>query len=151
LILVDEPRWPARGRLWSHLVSDVSYAELHAFAERHHLTFGPDPSTHSHNTLGGMLGNNSCGIHSVMAGETVQNVHELDVLTYDGERMTLGPTDDVAYATLLRRGGRAGEIHRELRALRDRHAPEIRRRFPDIPRRVSGYDHHRRRHDCGGR
>jgi len=114
--------------------------DLRNAAERHHLTFGPDPSTHSHNTLGGMLGNNSCGIHSVMAGETVQNVHELDVLTYDGERMTLGPTDDLAYATILRRGGRAAEIHRALRALRDRHAPEIRRKFPDIPRRVSGYN-----------
>ena len=33
MILVDEPVWPARGRLWSHLVSDVSYAELHVFAE----------------------------------------------------------------------------------------------------------------------
>jgi len=54
--------------------------------------------------------------------------------------MTLGPTDDLAYATILRRGGRAAEIHRALRALRDRHAPEIRRKFPDIPRRVSGYN-----------
>ncbi|MFI7541383.1 DUF4031 domain-containing protein [Actinoplanes sp. NPDC049599] len=33
MILVDEPHWPGRGRLWSHLVSDLSYAELHAFAE----------------------------------------------------------------------------------------------------------------------
>ncbi|HEY3276187.1 MAG TPA: FAD-binding protein [Syntrophorhabdaceae bacterium] len=38
--------------------------------EEHHLAFGPDPSPHSHNTLGGMIGNNSCGIHSAMAGET---------------------------------------------------------------------------------
>jgi len=61
-------------------------------AERHHLTFGPDPSTHNHNTLGGMIGNNSCGTHSVMAGKTEENVIELDVLTYDGLRMRVGPT-----------------------------------------------------------
>jgi FAD/FMN-containing dehydrogenase/Fe-S oxidoreductase len=114
--------------------------DLRDAAEKHHLTFGPDPSTHNHNTLGGMLGNNSCGIHSVMAGETVENTHELDVLTYDGERMTLGPTDDRGYAAMLARGGRAAQIHRDLRALRNRHAAQIRRAFPDIPRRVSGYN-----------
>src|SRR5579871_137303 len=55
-------------------------------AEMHGLTFGPDPSTHDHNTLGGMIGNNSCGVHSVMAGRTSDNVEELDILTYDGRR-----------------------------------------------------------------
>ncbi|MEH6665926.1 MAG: FAD-binding oxidoreductase, partial [Brevundimonas sp.] len=63
-------------------------------AEAHHLTFGPDPATHTHNSLGGMIGNNSGGIHSVMAGLTVDNVEALDILTYDGERMTVGPTDE---------------------------------------------------------
>ncbi len=61
-------------------------------AERHHLTFGPDPATHNHNTLGGMIGNNSCGAHSVMAGKTEDNVLELDILTYDGLRMRVGAT-----------------------------------------------------------
>ncbi|HTJ53957.1 MAG TPA: FAD-binding oxidoreductase, partial [Nitrosospira sp.] len=56
-------------------------------AEKHHLTFAPDPSTHTHNTLGGMIGNNSCGVHSVMGGKTVENVIELDVLLYDGTRL----------------------------------------------------------------
>ena len=50
------------------------------------LTFGPDPATHNHCTLGGMIGNNSCGTHSVMAGKTVDNIHELRILTYDGSR-----------------------------------------------------------------
>src|SRR5215831_10414255 len=54
------------------------------------LTFGPDPATHSHCTLGGMLGNNSCGVHSVMAQfygpgpRTSENVEALDIVTYDG-------------------------------------------------------------------
>src|SRR5262249_12262036 len=49
--------------------------DLRAAAEQHHLTFGPDPTTHERCTLGGMLGNNSCGVHSVMAGKTVDNTH----------------------------------------------------------------------------
>src|SRR5215831_6659207 len=108
--------------------------DLRNAAERHHLTFGPDPSTHDHNTLGGMIGNNSCGVHSMMAGETVHNVIELDVLTYDGARMTLGAVDDDRMREILAGGGRKAEIHAALRDLRDRHAAEIRRRYPKIPR-----------------
>lgn len=67
---------------------------LRSAAERHGLTFGPDPATHDHNTLGGMIGNNSCGVHSVQAGRTSDNVEALDILTYDGVRLELGPTGD---------------------------------------------------------
>src|SRR5581483_4861465 len=114
--------------------------DLRDAAEKHHLTFGPDPSTHTHCTLGGMIGNNSCGVHSVMAGNTADNVLALDVLTYDGLRMRVGKTSDDEVAAIVRAGGRRGEIYARLRALRDRWASEIRSRFPDIPRRVSGYD-----------
>ena len=62
---------------------------LREAAEAHGLTFAPDPATHSRCTLGGMIGNNSCGPHSVMAGKTVENVSRLEVLTYDGERFQL--------------------------------------------------------------
>src|ERR1700722_10954724 len=58
--------------------------DLRAEAEKSHLTFAPDPSTHNHCTLGGMIGNNSCGVHSVMAGKTAENIEELEVVTYDG-------------------------------------------------------------------
>jgi len=109
-------------------------------AERHHLTFGPDPSTHNHNTLGGMIGNNSCGTHSVMAGKTEENVIELDVLTYDGLRMRVGATTDVEYQRLISGGGRRAEIYTKLRQIANRYGDEIRRRFPKIPRRVSGYN-----------
>jgi FAD/FMN-containing dehydrogenase/Fe-S oxidoreductase len=114
--------------------------DLRSAAEEFHLTFGPDPSTHNHNTLGGMIGNNSCGVHSVMAGETAANVIELDVLTYDGERMRLREGDEALRHEMLGAGGRKAEIWRALERLRDRYADEIRRRFPDIPRRVSGYN-----------
>jgi FAD/FMN-containing dehydrogenase/Fe-S oxidoreductase len=113
--------------------------DLRGAAEKHHLTFGPDPSTHDHNTLGGMIGNNSCGVHSVMAGRTVDNVISLDVLTYDGQRMNVGATDDAAFRRVIEGGGRKAEIYRGLRELRDAHGDEIRRRYPKIPRRVSGY------------
>jgi FAD/FMN-containing dehydrogenase/Fe-S oxidoreductase len=125
-----------RARVQPGLVLD----ELRDAAERHHLTFGPDPSTHNHCTLGGMMGNNSCGVHSVMAGKTDDNVEELEILTYDGLRLRVGPTSEEELARIVRAGGRRGEIYRRLRDLRDRYAGEIRARFPNIPRRVSGYN-----------
>lgn len=107
---------------------------------RHKLTFGPDPSTHSWCTLGGMIGNNACGVHALMAGRTSDNVEELDIVTYDGVRMTVGPTSDDALERIIADGGRRGEIYAGLRDLRDRYAERIRACFPQIPRRVSGYN-----------
>src|SRR5204862_4590574 len=107
--------------------------DLRKAAGEHGLTFAPDPATHTHNTLGGMIGNNSCGPHSVMGGETTDNVIELEVLTYDGARMTLGAGDEQPT-------GRQAEIYGALRRLGERYAGEIRKAFPAIPRRVSGYN-----------
>ncbi len=109
---------------------------LRSEAEKHHLTFGPDPATHKYCTLGGMIGNNSCGVHSVMAGRTVDNVHSLEVLLYDGTRMKVGKSiksiDSIESI-------RAREIYQRLQKLAETYADEIHTRFPDIPRRVSGY------------
>lgn len=113
---------------------------LRAAAERHHLTFGPDPATHSRCTLGGMIGNNSCGVHSIMAGKTVDNVESLDVITGDGVRMHVGPTSDSDVRRRIAGGGREGEIYAGLSSIRDRFADLVRQRFPDIPRRVSGFN-----------
>lgn len=113
---------------------------LRAAAERHGLTFAPDPATHSRCTLGGMIGNNSCGPHSVMAGKTVENIEALEVLTYDGARFWCGSTSEAELEAIIRRGGRQGEIYAALRSLRDRYADLIRKRFPKIKRRVSGYN-----------
>jgi FAD/FMN-containing dehydrogenase/Fe-S oxidoreductase len=104
------------------------------------LTFAPDTSTHAYATFGGMIGNNSCGTHSVMAGRTADNVEELEILTYDGVRMRVGPTTDEELEQIIAAGGRRGEIYRRMRDLRDRRADSIRERYPDIPRRVSGYN-----------
>lgn len=109
-------------------------------AEAHGLTFGPDPATHDRCTLGGMIGNNSCGVHSIMSGKTDANIESLDVLTYDGVRLRVGPTSEEELAAIIAAGGRRGEIYEKLRAIRDRYAAEIRARFPKIPRNVSGYN-----------
>jgi FAD/FMN-containing dehydrogenase/Fe-S oxidoreductase len=109
-------------------------------AEKHHLTFGPDPATHDRCTLGGMIGNNSCGVHSVMAGKTDDNIEALEILTYDGLRMRVGKTSDRELDQIIGEGGRRGEIYSGLKSLRDRYADLIRQRFPNIPRRVSGYN-----------
>ena len=109
------------------------------------LTFGPDPSTHDRCTIGGMVGNNSCGTHSVLAEfygpgpRMTHNVEELEILTYDGLRLRVGATSDQELDGIIRAGGRRGRIYAALRDLRDRYADLIRARFPTFQRRVSGY------------
>jgi FAD/FMN-containing dehydrogenase/Fe-S oxidoreductase len=103
-------------------------------AEAYQLTFAPDPSTHNRCTIGGMIGNNSCGTHSLLGGKTVDNVEELRILLYDGTQMTVGP------AASDHQAGRPAEIDKALRALGAQYADLIRARFPQIPRRVSGYN-----------
>ena len=109
-------------------------------AEQHHLTFAPDPATHSRCTLGGMIGNNSCGTHALMGGKTVDNIHSLDVLLYDGTRMTVGATSDEEFARVVAAGGRRAQIYKGLDRIRTTYAKLVRERFPNIPRRVSGYN-----------
>ncbi|MGW0373158.1 FAD-binding and (Fe-S)-binding domain-containing protein [Streptomyces coeruleorubidus] len=98
---------------------------LQEAAAAHGLRFGPDPSTHSRCTLGGMIGNNSCGSHSVAWGTTADSVRELDVVTARGRRLRLG--QDWA-------GAPDG-----LRELMDGELALLRTGFPELPRRISGY------------
>ncbi|MBW8822363.1 MAG: FAD-binding oxidoreductase, partial [Streptomyces sp.] len=94
-------------------------------AAPHGLRFGPDPSTHSRCTLGGMIGNNSCGSHSVAWGTTADSVAELDVVTARGQQLRLGQE----WA-----GAPTG-----LRELVDGELARLRTGFPELPRRISGY------------
>jgi FAD/FMN-containing dehydrogenase/Fe-S oxidoreductase len=112
-------------------------------AEKHHLTFAPDPASHRSCTIGGMIGNNSCGVHSVMAGKTDDNIEQLEVVTYDGTRLTVG--QDLIHAgtdPFLGPSGseRAGQIYHSLQQIVHDYGDLIRQRFPNIPRRVSGYN-----------
>ena len=129
--------------------------------KKHGLIFGPDPATHSHCAIGGMLGNNSCGVHSVMAefygggARMSDNVRDLEVLLYDGTVVRVGKTNDPALTQILNKGAalagesgaaaarghsRQAEIYKKLIDLRDKYADLVRERFPKIPRRVSGYN-----------
>jgi FAD/FMN-containing dehydrogenase/Fe-S oxidoreductase len=114
--------------------------DLRNAAEKHTLTFGPDPATHTHCTLGGMIGNNSCGVHALMSGKTVDNIEELEIVTYDGVRMRVGPTSDAALEEIIAAGGRRGEIYAGMKRIRDQYGDLIRAKYPKIPRRVSGYN-----------
>ncbi len=120
--------------------------DLRAAAAPHGLTFGPDPATHTHCTLGGMIGNDSCGVHSVMAAfegdgaRTADQVDALEIATYDGLRMRVGKCSEEELARLGAEAGRSGQIYRDLATLRDRYGAAIRERYPAIPRRVSGYN-----------
>ena len=113
---------------------------LREAAEQHHLTYAPDPATHSRCTLGGMIGNNSCGVHGLLGGKVVDNVETLDIVLYDGTRMTVGRTSDDELEAIISAGGRKGQIYAGLKRIRDNYAVLVRERFPRIPRRVSGYN-----------
>jgi FAD/FMN-containing dehydrogenase/Fe-S oxidoreductase len=118
------------------LVLDV----LRDAAQKYQLTFAPDPSTHSHCTLGGMMGNNSCGVHSVMAGKTDANVLEMEILTYDGLKMRVGPTSPEDLEKFIQEGGRKGEIYSNLKKFIQKYGSIIEQKYPKIPRCVSGYN-----------
>src|SRR5438552_18586570 len=105
-------------------------------AEKHRLTLGPDPATHDRCTIGGMIGNNSCGVHSVMAGNTDDNIEQLDVLTYDGVRMTVGSTTGEELEAIIRYARRRAESYAGLQTLRDQYSDVSRQRYPDTPRRA---------------
>src|SRR4051812_20770515 len=96
----------------------VVHVHLHEAAEKFHLTFGPDPATHKWCSIGGMIGNNSCGVHSQMAGRTADNVEELEILLYDGTRMRVGKTPDLELEQIVRGGGRRSELYAGLKRLR---------------------------------
>ncbi len=123
--------------------------QLNRITGQHNLVFGPDPSSHSRCTIGGNLGNNSCGIHSVQARHygpgprTSDNTEALEVVTYDGERFWVGVDEESRLDAIVAAGGRKGEIYAKLRDLRDRYADDIRAGFPSVdrlPRRVSGFN-----------
>src|SRR5579875_3629267 len=119
--IIDLDRSAQKAKVQPGVICD----SLRAAAEEHGLTFGPDPATHDHATLGAMIGNTSSGTHSVMAGKTADNVLEMDIVTYDGVRMRVGPTSDDQLEAIIAQGGRRGAIYAGLKHLRDTYADVI--------------------------
>jgi FAD/FMN-containing dehydrogenase/Fe-S oxidoreductase len=132
--------WLDAEKKLAHVEPGIVLDRVRESAEEHHLTFAPDPATHSRCTLGGMIGNNSCGVHALMGGKTVDNIHSLDIALYDGTRLTVGATSEEELSAIIATGGRRGEIYAGLRRIRDQYSELVRKRFPRIPRRVSGYN-----------
>ncbi|WP_114452707.1 FAD-binding and (Fe-S)-binding domain-containing protein [Halopolyspora algeriensis] len=114
--------------------------DLNAQLAPYGLEFGPRPSTHSHCALGGMIGNNSCGATAQWSGKTSENTVGLEMLTYDGLRCWVGRTGRDDYERIVAEGGRRAELYRGLAELAEQSGDLVRERFPDIPRRVSGYN-----------
>ncbi len=145
-VILDFSRYMARileidpARRIARVQPGVVLDTLRAAAEKHHLTFAPDPASHDRCTLGGMIGNNSCGVHSVMAGKTDDNIEALEILTYDGVRMKVGATSSGELEHICASGGRRAEIYSKLEAIAAACGDQVRQRFPNIPRRVSGYN-----------
>ena len=125
-----------RARVEPGLICD----DLVKTVQSHGLTFGPKPATHDHCCFGGMLANNCGGMEAQLGGTAVENVEALEVLLYDGTVLQLGWMSDAEFVRAAERPGREGALYRALHALRARTQNLVRERFPDIPRRISGYN-----------
>jgi FAD/FMN-containing dehydrogenase/Fe-S oxidoreductase len=145
-LVLDFSRWMNRvlevnaDERWARVQPGLVQDELNHHVRPLGLLFGPDTSTSNRATLGGMLGNNSGGSHSIAYGLTVDHVLEITALLADGTRVVFG---DVTPEEILRRGRRAGiegQIYREVARIRDAYADEIRARYPHHWRRVAGYN-----------
>jgi FAD/FMN-containing dehydrogenase/Fe-S oxidoreductase len=118
---------------WAFVEPGVVQEQLNLHLRPMGFLFGPDTSTANRATIGGMMGNNSAGSHSILYGKTIDHVLEMDVILASGERRTLR---EMKFEDAVARGGLEGRIADIVRANR----AEIDRRFPKIMRRVSGYN-----------
>jgi FAD/FMN-containing dehydrogenase/Fe-S oxidoreductase len=124
-------------RRLARLEPGVRLDRLQRAARPYGLWFGPDPATIRQCNIGGMIGNNSCGARSLVYGKTGDHVHELDCVLPDGEQLRFAPISRDALAAAE---GRTGELARRVLETLEPHRDQIRSRYPDIPRRVSGYN-----------
>ncbi len=114
--------------------------DLRHAAQKHGLTFGPAPSTHNRCNIGGMFGNNACGIPAQFAGRMEENVEQAEVLLHDGTRLCVGSTSEREREAIVREGGRKADIYAKLAQIHEKYQALVREKFPQIPRRVSGYN-----------
>ncbi len=120
----------------------VIQAELNARVEPHGLVFGADTSTADVATLGGMVGNNSAGMRSIVYGTTADQILSLRCVLAGGEVVELKPLPRGEAERRAREGDALGRLLRNALEIGDRYGDEIRRRYPKIIRRVSGYGLH---------
>jgi FAD/FMN-containing dehydrogenase len=126
--------------LWARVQPGVVQDELNHHVAPLGLKFGPDTSTSNRATLGGMMGNNSGGSHSLAYGLTVDHVLELHALLADGTEVVFGEVTPAEFEAKCRVPGLEGQIYREVADIRETYADEIRARYPKQWRRVAGYN-----------
>ena len=126
--------------LWARVQPGLVQDELNHHVRGKGLLFGPDTSTSNRATLGGMMGNNSGGSHSLAYGLTVDHVIEIRALLVDGTEVIFGELTADEFEAKTRVAGLEGQIYREVAAIRDTYADEIRRQYPKHWRRVAGYN-----------
>ena len=126
--------------LWVRVQPGLVQDNLNHHVRPQGLGFGPDTSTSSRATLGGMLGNNSGGSHSIAYGLTVEHVIELTTVLADGSRAVFGEVTPDEFAAKCRAPGLEGQIYREVARIRDAYADDIRTKYPPHWRRVMGYN-----------
>jgi FAD/FMN-containing dehydrogenase/Fe-S oxidoreductase len=127
----------------------VVQEDLNRAAQAHGLGFGPDTSTSNRATIGGMIGNNSSGSHSIVYGTTIDHVQELDVVLSDGTRARLGPVDDAERAGRAAAGTLEGAIYRGLGDILRDHRDAIANDYPRHWRQSGGYRLDRLAGDAG--
>ena len=125
---------------WVRTQPGIILDELNRHLAPDGLHFAPDPSTSNRGNVGGALGNNSCGAHSIVYGKTVDNVIGLETVLSNGDRATMGRVDRSYLDTRLRASGLEGDIYRALRSIGEETGDEVEARYPKIQRRVSGYN-----------
>ncbi len=125
---------------WVSVQPGIILDELNLQVAPTGLHFAPDPSTSNRGNVGGALGNNSCGAHSIIWGKTIDHVLELQVVLSNGDRATFGPADESGLETKARGDNLESEIYRKLLAIGEANRDEVVARYPKIQRRVSGYN-----------
>jgi FAD/FMN-containing dehydrogenase/Fe-S oxidoreductase len=125
---------------WVRVQPGVVLDELNAFLAPHGLQFGPDVSTSSRANLGGMIGNNSCGAHSILYGKTIDHVIDLTVVLADGEVTRLGSPETVGADAVAGIQSIESGLREHIPRIVQDYEEQIRARFPAVMRRVSGYN-----------
>ncbi len=125
---------------WVHTEPGVTIDALNRQLSTYGLLFAPDPSTSSRANIGGAIGNNSCGAHSIIYGKTVDHVSALDVILSDGSMAKFERLNERTLAQKLAITRFEGDIYRKVHDLALNNQIEIERRYPKIMRRVGGYN-----------
>jgi len=129
-----------QAELWCRVQPGLVQDELNAHVRPLGMQFGPDTSTSNRATIGGMIGNNSAGAHSLTYGKTLDHVLDLTVLLADGSELLLKDLAPESLNIKLQADTAEGRIYREVARLAQEHRSEILARYPKIMRRVSGYN-----------